>query len=158
FGALPLGRPIRWILRIPGIAHALDLAYRLVAPRRQRISVLCGLDACGIDPSTAAPSSNPDAAPLDASGYREQASRRGEDGAPANVNDAPPSTRMARAVSGALREACAAIALVAMLAQTGAANAIPRALKLPQGHVLAAIAAWPRMLARWDVLSPEPPD
>src|SRR5262249_14734487 len=150
FAALPLGRPVAWILRVPGIAHALDLAYRFVAPRRQRISVLCGLAACGIDTSAAAPSSDQDAAPLDASGYREQASRRGEDGA-REGGLAPPSTRTARAVSAVLREALVAIAFIAMLAQTGAANAIPRALKLPQGHVLAAIAAWPRMLARWDV-------
>ncbi len=44
----------------------------------------------------------------------------------------------------------------AALAQTTAANDLP--LKLPQPSWLAAVAAWPRMLARWDVLAAPPAD
>jgi hypothetical protein len=78
------------------------------------------------------------------------ASVRGE--APPEV---APSTRLGRILSGALRDAVVALMFVAMLAQTTRVNALPA--RVPQGKVLAAVAAWPRMLARWNVLTPEPP-
>ena len=67
---------------------------------------------------------------------------------------APPSTRLRRGVVGLGRELAAAVVFAAALAQTTAVNDLP--WKLPQPGWLAAVAAWPRMLARWDVLAAPP--
>jgi predicted DCC family thiol-disulfide oxidoreductase YuxK len=134
--ALPFGWLVAWVMRVPGIAQLLDLLYDAFAARRQRISVAFGKGACGIRPPPAQDS---------------EAEGQG-DASP----DVAPSTRLTRLVCGAFREISVAVVFVAMLAQTTTANALP--MKIPQGKVLEAIAAWPRMLARWNVLTPEPPN
>ncbi|MGK4008640.1 DCC1-like thiol-disulfide oxidoreductase family protein [Sorangium sp. So ce1036] len=135
--ALPFGW-LAWPLKLPGVSHLLDAAYELVATRRHRISALLGKQACGIP--------LPDEAHADGSGA--------EDDAPAGP---APAARTARAVAGSLREAAVLVVLAAMIAQTAKENPLPGAAAIPQGKVLAAVASWPRMLARWDVLAPEPP-
>jgi predicted DCC family thiol-disulfide oxidoreductase YuxK len=148
--ALPLG----WLalpLKLPGLSHALDALYDAVAVRRQRISVALGKEACAID--------------LPEEGEAEEgggdvAKEIGSDApveAVGAVGPASPARRLARFLSGSLREAAAAIVLAAMLAQTAKANPVPGAAAVPQGKLLAAVASWPRMLARWDLLAPEPP-
>ena len=47
--ALPFGQPIAWLMRVPGLSNLLDVLYDAIAARRQRISVLMGKEACGID-------------------------------------------------------------------------------------------------------------
>lgn len=134
--ALPLGLPVALAMRIPGIAQLLDVLYNVVAARRQRISVAFGMAACGLTPPP------------------EEGKEQGEaEGAPSP--EVAPSTRLARRITGALRELAVAVVFAAMLAQTTAANALP--VKIPQGKALAAVVTWPRMLARWNVLTPEPP-
>lgn len=140
--ALPLGLPIALAMRLPGIAQLLDVLYNVVATRRQRISVAFGMAACGISP--------PPEEETEGEGKEE-----GEGKREATSPDVAPSTRLARGITGALRDLAVAVVFAAMLVQTTAANALP--VKLPQGKALAAVAAWPRMLARWNVLTPEPP-
>jgi hypothetical protein len=70
---------------------------------------------------------------------------------------ASPAKRMLFRATGALREIAVAVVFFAMLTQTGHENHLPGLASLPQGRVLSGVAAWPRMLARWDVLAPEPP-
>jgi hypothetical protein len=134
FRALPLGRVTGPLLSLPGIVHLLGLFYGLVAPRRQSISVLFGYEACGI------PSADESAAD-----------------APVAPAEVAPATRNVRTLVAALRETMAVIVFAAMLTQTGQTNHLPRAMTLPQGRFLAAVAVWPRMMARWDVLVPAPP-
>lgn len=133
--ALPFGWVLAWPLRIPGISHALDKIYDAVAARRHNISAMLGLGSCGITPPGAA-------------------SPEGAGGAAIEV---PSSTRIRRGIVGGARELAVAAMFAAMLAQTAKVNAVPASLAIPQGKVLAAIAAWPRMLAKWDVLAPAPP-
>jgi predicted DCC family thiol-disulfide oxidoreductase YuxK len=133
--ALPFGWLSSWILRAPGISHGLDALYRVVAARRQDISVWMGKEACGVPvEGEEAPGADAD---LDAS--------------------VPPATFALRALTAAVREGGAAVVLLAMLVQTGQANDLPSAMTLPQSQALASVAAWPRMLARWDILV-DPPD
>lgn len=129
--ALPLGWLVAWIMRVPGISNLLDVLYDAFATRRARVSVAIGKEACGV--------------PLDDEG----------EAPPAPATEAAPFTKLHRAVTGALRDALALVIFAAALAQTVRANELP--WSVPQGKVLAAVAAWPRMMARWDVLAPEPP-
>jgi predicted DCC family thiol-disulfide oxidoreductase YuxK len=129
--ALPLGFIKAFFLRIPGLSSLYDLGYDAIATRRQQLSVLMGKAACGI--------------PLPP----EEAEAKHT---PAAI---PPSTRTRRLLTGGLREIAAAVLLFAALAQTSKVNALP--FHVPQGGTLAAVAVWPRMIARWDVLTPEPP-
>ncbi len=46
--ALPLGRLIAWIPRLPGIDWLLERAYRVFAVRRHVFGAWCGLGVCGI--------------------------------------------------------------------------------------------------------------
>ncbi|MCB9545483.1 MAG: DUF393 domain-containing protein [Myxococcales bacterium] len=46
--ALPLLRPVVWPMRLPGVRHALDAAYRAFAGRRHRVSAWIGLGECGL--------------------------------------------------------------------------------------------------------------
>ncbi len=131
--ALPLGFFEAWFLRIPGLSLLFDKAYDAIAARRQNISVLMGKAACGI--------------PLPP----EEGGKRARAKAPA----VPPSTRTRRGLTGGLRELAAIVLLASALGQTTKVNALP--FRVPQGGWLAAVAAWPRMIARWDVLTPEPP-
>jgi hypothetical protein len=57
-------------------------------------------------------------------------------------------------VTGLLREVAAVVVLAATVSQTTAANDLP--WKLPQPPFLAAVAGWPRMRARWDVIASPP--
>lgn len=134
--ALPLGWSVAWIMRLPGISHLLDLLYDFIANRRQRLSVLMGKDACGITPP-------------------HEASAAEEPTGPTTDEEVAPAVRTARAASGFLRELGVGIVFAAMLAQTTAQNQLP--YKLAQPKWLAAVAVWPRMIAKWDVLTPEPP-
>jgi predicted DCC family thiol-disulfide oxidoreductase YuxK len=135
--ALPLG----WLsapLLLPGLSHALDALYDVVAARRQQISVYMGKQACGVplpEGDEAAGAPTPDALPT----------------------TAPPAVRVARLLTGGVREAAALVVVAAMLAQTAKENPGARMPMIPQGKLLAGVAAWPRMLARWDLLAPEPP-
>jgi predicted DCC family thiol-disulfide oxidoreductase YuxK len=133
--ALPFGWLVAWMMRVPGIAQLLDRLYDAVAARRQQISVAFGKAACGIPPPSAK------------DGEAEDDRAASPDVAPATV--------LTRRIFGSFREIVVAVMFVAMLAQTARANAL--SVTIPQGKVLAAIAAWPRMLARWNVLTPEPP-
>lgn len=134
--ALPLGWSVAWILRIPGISHLLDLLYDAVAKRRQNISVLMGKEACGITPPHE----------LDAADAAAQL----------QVNDeVAPAVRTARNVTGFLREVCVGVVFAAMLTQTTQQNQL--AYKVAQPKWLGAVATWPRMIGKWDVLTPEPP-
>ncbi|MEO7330787.1 MAG: DCC1-like thiol-disulfide oxidoreductase family protein [Minicystis sp.] len=130
--ALPLGFLVAPLMRLPGLSHLLDKLYDAIATRRQNLSLLMGKEACGI--------------PLPP----EEADKR----ARAAVT-VPPSTRTRRFFMGGLRELAALVLIASALAQTTKVNALP--FRVPQGGVLAAVAAWPRMMARWDVLTPEPP-
>jgi predicted DCC family thiol-disulfide oxidoreductase YuxK len=134
--------PFGWLwslpLRFPGTARLWNALYRLVPPRRYALSELLGMAACGVPiaPDSAAP------------GAAEPA---------AAAPSVPPAVRMRRVLSGAVREAGAVVLFLAALAQTAANNPWPTSLTIPQNRVFAAITAWPRMLARYDVLAPEPP-
>jgi predicted DCC family thiol-disulfide oxidoreductase YuxK len=136
-GALALGRLWAWPLRIPGLSHLADILYDVVGKRRTRISELFGLAACGV--------------PLP----EDEAQAAGTE--PPDPGEVAPAVKVLRTVTGGVREVAVFAVLVAMLAQTGKANALPRALVIPQWKPLQSIAAWPRMLARWDVLAPAPP-
>lgn len=136
-----LALPFGWLalpLLLPGVSHALDAVYDVIALRRQRISVLMGKQSCGIpladDPA------------------------EGDSGDPAQSLSVAPAMRAARFVTGSLREVAALLVIAAMVAQTAKVNPLPAAAAaVPQGPLLAGIASWPRMLARWDIMAPEPP-
>lgn len=131
--ALPLGWAVAWVFRMPGISSLADALYNKVVVHRHEISAMLGLGACGITPPSV---------------------RKAEEDASFEV---APSTRVRRGITGGLREIAVLAVFAAMLAQTGQANHLPQALTLPQGKALQAIAAWPRMLAKWDILTPAPP-
>lgn len=136
--ALPLGWSVAWIMRIPGISHLLDLTYDAIAKRRQNISVLMGKEACGITPPHE----------LDAA---DAAAATG----PVVDEEVAPAVRTGRLATGFLRELAVGVVFAAMLSQTTVQNQL--AYKLAQPKWLAAVAVWPRMMAKWDVLTPEPP-
>jgi predicted DCC family thiol-disulfide oxidoreductase YuxK len=130
--ALPLGWLVAWAMKLPGIVDLLGVLYDALAARRMRISVAMGKDSCGI------------------AAHREAAVEE----PPPEITVAPPSTRLRRAVTGLFREAAVAVIFAAALAQTAHSNDLP--WKVGQPKWLAAVAAWPRMLARWDVLVSPP--
>ena len=130
--ALPLGRPVSWLMRAPGIAQLLDLAYDRFAPRRQRVSELMGLASCGI--------------PI--------ADEPGDEPGPTAPS---PARRLAGTVLAGGRELAALAVVAAMLVQTGRKNELPASLTLSPNDRLEAIATWPRMIGRWDVFVPAPP-
>jgi predicted DCC family thiol-disulfide oxidoreductase YuxK len=47
YGAVGL-RPLAWLSRAPGISHGLDLAYRIFARHRLKLTGRCTTDRCGI--------------------------------------------------------------------------------------------------------------
>ena len=132
-GVLPLGRPISWFLRVPGISHLLDLFYDAVAVRRFRLSELLGYGTCGLPMSP------------------EQRA----DHAAEMAGSPPPAARLAAFLRGSVRESIALIVFAAMLVQTARVNPLPVAI--PEIKALEPVALWPRMMARWDMLAPEPP-
>ncbi|MDC0749539.1 DCC1-like thiol-disulfide oxidoreductase family protein [Polyangium mundeleinium] len=125
--ALPFGQPLAFVMRLPGLSNLLDVFYDAFAKRRANISVLVGMDACGLP------------APKDES-----------DSEAAEALDVPSAVRAKRLLTGGLRDAFALVLFVAALAQAAKENPLP--FSIPQGKVLAAAVAWPRMLERWDVL------
>lgn len=48
--AMPFLRLFVWPMRLPGISHALDAAYRAFAARRHRVSDWLGMGLCGLNP------------------------------------------------------------------------------------------------------------
>ncbi|MRG94785.1 DUF393 domain-containing protein [Polyangium spumosum] len=126
--ALPFGRPLAFVMRLPGIGALLDVFYDAFARRRADISVLVGMDACGLP------------APKD---------ERDEEAA--ESLEVPSAERARRFVTGGLREAFVFVLFVAALAQAAKENPLP--FSIPQGKALAAIVTWPRMLERFDVLA-----
>lgn len=130
--ALPLGWSVAWIIKLPGIVNLLDVLYDFVAARRQRISVAMGKEACGI------PGLGEAHAEVD----------------PSQIEAPSPAQRLAFTTSGALRDLAVAVMFAAMLAQTARENTL--GWKMPQPRWLAAVATWPRMMARWDVLGTPP--
>ena len=132
--ALPFGHLLALPFLIPGISHLIDRMYDRLAANRIEISSSIGLGACGLTPPPA-----PDMK-LSAEAPPEVA----------------PWTRVKRALSGSVRELGALAIFIAMLAQTAKVNPVPASLAVPQGKTLAAIAGWPRMLAKWNVLAAPP--
>lgn len=47
--ALPGGALVAWMLRVPGVSHAMLAGYRWFSPRRHRFSAWIGLGVCGVD-------------------------------------------------------------------------------------------------------------
>jgi predicted DCC family thiol-disulfide oxidoreductase YuxK len=129
--ALPFGWALSWAMLLPGVVHALNVGYSFVAERRMRISVALGKGACGLPPPPGASSPEPD--PL----------------APP-----PPSTRLRRRIVAIAREIAMVVLFAAALAQTVRANGL--GWPVPQPAWLEAVAAWPRLLARWDVIAAPP--
>lgn len=137
--ALPLGWTVAWLLKVPGLTQIANALYDQLAKHRREVSVSLGMAACGLTPP-------PTEAEL----------REAEDEIKRTGGvEVAPATRAVHLVSAGLRDALVAVVFVAMLVQTSQANALP--WKLPQGNFLLGVAAWPRMIARWDVLTPEPP-
>jgi len=127
--ALPFGGPIAFVMRLPGIAQLVDWRYDRFAKRRAEISVLVGMEACGI----------PAVSLGDAKAVADDSL------------EVPSALRAARSVTGTIREAAALFLFVAALAQASQENPLP--FKIPQGKALQAVVAWPRMLEVWDVLA-----
>lgn len=124
--ALPLGVVFGTILGLPGVVHLLNVVYDVIATRRIRISVAIGKEACGIP-------------------------QRATEGEVEEAATVAPATKVVRTFTGGAREIGALVVFVAMLGQTAAMNPFPRVV--PQNKVLAGIATWPRMMARWNVLA-----
>lgn len=132
--ALPLGWSVAWIMRLPGVVDLLNKGYDFIAERRREISVAMGKAACGI-PGLDGPKVLVD---------------------PTRTEETAPATRLARVVTGALRDGGAALLLAAMLAQTAHENPLPWKVGAPEW--LLSVARWPRMMARWDVIGNPPTD
>lgn len=123
-GALPLGRPIELFMKLPGVTALLDRLYDVIAVRRVELSVALGLGACGL--------------------VRPSASQRAAEPPPP-----PPSTRLRRALQGALREGLALTLLLTVLA---AARAEGPALAWLPGPRLASLVphlGWIRLSPRF---------
>ncbi|MFO0614388.1 MAG: DCC1-like thiol-disulfide oxidoreductase family protein [Polyangiaceae bacterium] len=109
----------------------LDFIYGIVAPRRTKISVACGLSACGTVKKPSMHVAEAVEVPL------------------------APSTRLRHIVTSSIREGYAILILVAMLAQTHAEN--PKFPSLvPSNGALANVTWYMRMIDRWDVLAQIP--
>jgi hypothetical protein len=132
--ALPLGWALAWPMRAPGVAQLLGLVYDAVAARRMRISVAMGKGACGV------PVPDEERAAFD----------------PSRLAPPAPAKRLARVVTGVLRDAAVAVIFAAMIVQTMHENDLALGYKLEQPRWLAAVAGWPRMMARWGVMAKIP--
>ncbi|NUQ74471.1 MAG: DUF393 domain-containing protein [Polyangiaceae bacterium] len=132
--SLPFGHLLAIPFLIPGISHIIDILYDRIAVNRHNISASLGLGACGLTPPP-----SPEI-------------KLGAEAAPVVA----PWTRIKRLLSGSIREIAALAIFAAMLAQTAKENPVPPSLAIPQGKTLAAIAVWPRMLAKWDLLATPP--
>lgn len=126
-GALPGLSIVGLFLRIPGLSRVFDLAYDLVASRRQWISIQCGLDACGV-------LVHKKPIPL--------------------KNEVSPAARLRFLALAGLRESLGCVVVAALLIQTTQSNEI--GVKV-QARTLEPIAWWTRATEHWDILTPEPP-
>jgi predicted DCC family thiol-disulfide oxidoreductase YuxK len=135
--ALPGLAWLGWLLGLPGLAQLLELVYRIVAPRRAKISVELGLAACGIPAPT----------PEKEATYRGAA---GEPSAPALA----PASRIKNFAFATIRDGLAAVVFVAMLARADATHSL--GLGLPHRGPLEELTWWTRTTAQWAVLHPEP--
>lgn len=133
--ALPLGWSVAWIVRLPGVVQVMGALYDFVAARRQRISVAMGKEACGIPGLGGAAH---------------------EDVDPSQLEAPAPAVRLARGVTGVLRDLAVAVVFAAMLAQTTHEN--PIGWKMERPAWLSGVATWPRMMARWDLMGELPTD
>lgn len=123
--ALPLGFLVARPMRAPGISHALDALYGVVARNRIEIGVGLGFAACGV--------------PLPA----------GQEPPPPPAFAAPPSTRLHRLVTGLARELAAAAIVLVVLLQSAKQNPLPARPAVPPS--LDAAAAWLRLGCSWSV-------
>jgi predicted DCC family thiol-disulfide oxidoreductase YuxK len=127
-GAMPLGRPLELLMKLPLVSPLLDRLYDVIAARRLEISVALGLGACGL--------------------VRPSASARAAEPPPP-----PPSTRLRRGAQALVREA---LALVLALTVLAAARASTPALARLPGPRLAALVphlGWLRLSPRFTELS-----
>ncbi len=105
--------------------------YRLVARNWTRISIACGLAACGTESHLH-------------SHWRDW-----------NAEPVAPSTVLRHRVTGGVRELLVVVLFASALIQQSHENPLPLKLKdIPQ---LTDIAWYTRMIGHWDVLAPEPP-
>lgn len=121
---------------IPGLGALWDKAYDAFAARRHRVSELLGMGICGI------PQEEEDSA---------------HEKNTANSIEVPPFSRLKRRITASFREILVFIVFAAMIVQTAKANPLPISASIPQNKSLIAVATWPRMLATWNLLAPEPP-
>ncbi|WP_373046057.1 DCC1-like thiol-disulfide oxidoreductase family protein [Vulgatibacter sp.] len=133
FAMLPFGKPVAWLLRVPGLSAIADRVYDLVATNRREISMELGLAACGMP------------APRPAGGVQLP------------EPEAPFRARLRRALWQS-REALVVLVLVALGSQVINENwAVPKWMKVPQPHVLKAIVHYPRLFQGWSMFAPNPP-
>jgi len=126
--ALPFGAPIAFFMGLPGLSAIFDRLYDAFAKRRTNVSVLLGMDACGVP-------------------QPEEGAAAAEE----NALEVPSAVQARRYLTGSFREIGALVLLVAALAQAAKENPLP--FKIPQGPKLSAVVNWPRMLERFDVLA-----
>lgn len=135
--ALPGLAWLGWLLGLPVLAQLLELVYRVVAPRRAKISVELGLAACGI----------PVPSPEVEATYRGSAPGRDDP-------DLAPAARIKNVFFAVIRDGLAAVVFVAMLARADATHSL--GLGLPHKGPLEELTWWTRTTTQWAVLSPEP--
>jgi predicted DCC family thiol-disulfide oxidoreductase YuxK len=126
-----------WLLGLPGLAQLLELCYRIVAPRRAKISVEVGLAACGIPVTTA----------------ESEGAYRGTAPGPSSPEVAP-ATRVKNALFAVVRDGLAAVVFIAILARADATHSL--GLGLPRRGPLEELTWWTRTTTEWAVLAPEP--
>ena len=136
-----VGPVLRALILLPGLRQLFGWLYGVVATRRHRISAALGMGQCGL----------PEAPPPDGpQSYRTAANAL----LPGGDDARSPAARLGLGGLALVREALALLVLLGMVAQTGRANAVPEGARVLQSNrTLEAVAAWPRMLARWDVLA-----
>ena len=138
--ALPGLAWLGWLLGLPGLAQLLELVYRVVAPRRAKISVELGLAACGV-PAPSLDHDGPDR------GYRGAAP------GPTSPKVAP-AARIKNAAFSVVRDGLAAVVFFALLARADATHSL--GLGLPHRGPLEGLTWWTRTTTEWAVLAPEP--
>jgi predicted DCC family thiol-disulfide oxidoreductase YuxK len=130
--ALPLGGLWSWPLRVPGLRQLANVCYDAFARRRERVSILLGLAACGVPGAPApAPPPVPEPTPF------RQALRRG--------------------IAG-LREGVVALMLVVLVSETLFINAaVPSFLKFKQPEWIMQLVAYPRLIQAWSMFASDAP-
>ena len=137
FAALPLGRWVAWILRLPIVRIVAGAAYDRFAANRTRISVWFGLAACGVP-----------------------APKVARDGAASAASPelAGPFMAWLRANRARLRELAAAAALLILGIDLLASNAaVPPALRPPRPLWLQTLVTYPHLSQSWSLFGPDVP-